>query len=44
MVEAGWQIVPPLEAIRLSLHCSVQQAARCYNEAGIGAGEAFRLI
>ncbi|WP_273557186.1 hypothetical protein [Methylobacterium frigidaeris] len=44
MAEAGRQDVPQLEATRLSLHCSVQQAARCYNEAGIDAGKAFRLI
>lgn len=44
MTEAGRRGVPLPEAMRLSLHRSVQQAARYYNEAELDRGLAVRLI
>jgi len=44
MTEAGKQGVPLPEAMQLSQHRSVQQAARYYNEAEIDQGKAVRLI
>lgn len=44
MTEAGKQGVPLPEAMQLSQHRSVQQAARYYNEAEIDKGKAVRLI
>jgi integrase len=44
MTEAGKQGVPLPEAMQLSQHRSVQQAARYYNEAEIDKGNAVRLI
>ena len=44
MTEAGRRGVPLPEAMRLSQHRSVQQAARYYNEAELDRGLAVRLI
>lgn len=44
MTEAGRRGVPLPEAMRLSQHRSVQQAARYYNEAELERGLAVRLI
>jgi integrase len=44
MTEAGRRGVPLPDAMRLSQHRSVQQAARYYNEAELERGLAVRLI
>ena len=44
MTEAGRRGVPLPEAMRLSQHRSVQQAARYYSEAELERGLAVRLI